>query len=178
VKYDLLPRGPEEVVVALPGTNPASALDWLRDLSLLPVWTRGIGYVHCGFGLGARAAWVKMAPNLPTDRLVTFCGHSLGGALAACLAAIHAYERPVVPFRLVTFGQPRVAFLNPWFGHLLSRGREKAIYARRGDPVPDVPPWPYLRGGGSTMIGTALDDQPIANHSITKYAADLKALGV
>jgi hypothetical protein len=175
VRYSLLPRK-GEIVVALPGTHPADALDWLRDFSFWPIWIGGIGSVHSGFGLGARAAWARMAPVISTDKLITFAGHSLGGALAACLAAIHAHERPEVPFRLVTFGGPRVAFCNPWFGHLLKGGVERALYARRGDVVPDVPLRPYLHGGPLTTIGSAIGD-PIAGHAIARYAADLKALG-
>ncbi|MDE2471135.1 MAG: lipase family protein [Bradyrhizobium sp.] len=175
VRYSLIARL-GETVVALPGTHPSDPSDWLRDLSVWPARLRGLGLVHAGFGLGARAAWVRMAPALPADRLVTFTGHSLGGALAACLGAIHAYERPGVPFRVVTFGQPRVALLNPCFGRLLGKGVERALYARRGDIVPDVPPRPYLHGGRLTLIGTAVDDAPIGSHSIGRYADDVKAL--
>ena len=178
VHYALLPRG-DEMVVALPGTHPEQALDWLRDARFVPVRVRGVGLVHSGFGDGARAAWVRMAPELGVHHsCVTFTGHSLGGALAACLAAIHAYERPGVPFRLVTFGQPRCAFLNPWFHRLLARGVERAIYARRGDVVPDLPFWPfYTHGGRATAIGVSRLD-PIADHAIALYAADLAALDI
>ncbi len=177
VKFDLLPRGQDELVVALPGTDPADVMDWLRDATLWPVWARGVGYLHAGFGLGAWQAWRKMAPILGRDRLLTFTGHSLGGAMAACLAAFCARERPGAPFRIITFGQPRVAFLNPWFGHLLGQAKERAIYARRGDPVPAVPPWLYLHGGRTTRIGKPCANL-IANHDIKKYVADLRALDV
>ncbi len=178
VHYALLPRG-AEMVVALPGTHPAQALDWLRDARFLPVLERGIGLVHAGFGRGARAAWVEMAPHLGTDHeIVTFTGHSLGGALAAVLAAIHAYERPGVPFRLVTFGQPRVGFLNPWLHRLIAKAQERAIYARRGDIVPDLPFWPwYTHGARATRIGARWGD-PFEDHAIAQYGDDLKALGV
>ena len=178
VRYALLPRD-GELVVAVPGTHPADALDWLRDARFLPVRVRGVGLVHEGFGRGARAAWVKMAPDVGTTHdVVTFTGHSLGGALAACLAATHAYERPGVPFRLVTFGQPRCAFLNPWFHGLLAAGVERVAYGRKGDLVPDLPFWPfYTHGARLKRIGASVGDA-IEDHSIDRYAADLKALGV
>lgn len=175
VHYALLPRA-GEIVVALPGTHPADTLDWLRDFSLWPAHVRGIGYVHSGFGLGAAAAWARMAPILSRGELITFTGHSLGGALAICLAARHGFERPGVPFRVVAFGAPRVGFLFPWIGHRLRRAVERVEYARFGDVVPEVPMRPYLHGGPLTRIGVSVGDF-IANHAIARYAADLKALG-
>jgi hypothetical protein len=175
VHYALLPRG-GEVVVALPGTHPAEALDWIRDLSVWPVWARGLGLVHAGFGLGALAAWAEIAPILSRDKLVTFTGHSLGGALAIALAALHAVQRPGLRFRLVTFGAPRVAFLNPWLGHLLRRGGPHALFARRGDIVPLAPARPlYRHPAPLTRIGAATGEV-LADHAIARYAADVRAL--
>jgi len=176
VHYALLPRE-GEIVVALPGTHPLDALDWLRDFSFWPERIRGLGLVHSGFGLGARAAWARMAPILSRDKLITFTGHSLGGALAIGLAALHAYERPHVPFRIVTFGAPRVGFLLPWISHRLRRAVERAQYARLGDIVPDAPMRPYLHGGKLTRIGVSVGGF-VANHAIAQYAADLKTLGL
>jgi hypothetical protein len=176
VHYALLPRQ-GEIVVALPGTHPLDALDWLRDFSFWPTWVGGLGLVHSGFGLGAEAAWARMAPILSTDRFITFTGHSLGGALAIGLAALHAYERPNVRFRIVTFGAPRVGFLFPWIRRRLRRAVERAQYARPGDIVPDAPMRPYLHGGRLTRIGVGLDGF-VANHAIAQYVADLKALGL
>ena len=176
VHYALLPRE-DEIVVALPGTHPLDALDWLRDLSFWPVRLRGLGFVHSGFGLGAEAAFSRMAPILSRDKLITFTGHSLGGALAICLAALHGFERPDVAFRVVTFGAPRTGFLLPWIGHRLRRAVERVEYARQGDIVPDAPTRPYLHGGRLTRIGVSVGDF-VANHAIAQYAADLKALGV
>jgi hypothetical protein len=176
VHYALLPR-PGEIVVALPGTHPLDALDWLRDVSFWPVWIGGLGLVHSGFGLGARAAWTRMAPILSRDKLITFTGHSLGSALAIGLAALHGFERPDVPFRVVTFGAPRSGFLFPWIGHRLRGAVERVEYVRLGDIVPDVPTRPYLHGGRLTRLGVSVGDF-VENHAIAHYAADLRALGV
>jgi hypothetical protein len=182
VDYALIPHG-DELVVAFSGTHPQSALDWLRDARFLPTYIRGIGFVHDGFGDGARDAWAKIAPILGTHHaVVSIVGHSLGGAMAAIVAAIHAYERPGIPFRLVTMGQPRVAFINPWFHHLIAQGVERAIYARALDPVPDVPFAPlYTHGARSIPIGVSVGDSPakrVENHAVARYVADLKALNL
>jgi pimeloyl-ACP methyl ester carboxylesterase len=176
VHYQVLPFD-DEIIVVFPGTHPTEVLDWLRDFSALPIWVKGVGPLHSGFGGGARAAWDKLAPTLPTDRLVTFLGHSLGGALAACTAAIHAYERPGVKFRLVTFGEPRSGFLNPWFRSLLAKGQEVARFARNGDIVPTVPTKPpFTHGSPKTVVGTSTGDW-IADHSMANYAIDVKSIG-
>jgi hypothetical protein len=79
----------------------------------------------------------------------------------------------------VTFGAPRVAFmLNPLFGRLVRRAAEAVEYQRRGDPVPDVPTKGlFFHPTKRRPIGAASPD-PIANHSIDRYAADLAALGL
>ncbi len=191
VHYDLIKRG-DEVVVVMPGTHPSDPLDWLRDLDTWPSWFAGIGLLHSGFGEGAEALWPKLAKVLPTSGLITYTGHSLGGTLAQGLAAIHAREGHGSSFRFVTFGAPRISFLNPWFGHLARSGTEGIEYARRGDVVPDVPLRPlYGHPTRPTALGTAIDQLSMwdlfadfveipatvaANHSIALYASDLKAL--
>ena len=173
----LLPRD-GEVVVALPGTHPDDALDWLRDARFLPTRVRGIGLVHEGFGLGARAEWVRIAPILSTDKLITFTGHSLGGSLALCLAGILAYERPGARFRVVVFAPARVAFLNPWFHRLLAAGVEAVIYAVPGDIVPGLPFWPwYTHGARTTHIGVNRLDE-LENHAVAQFAPMLRARGL
>lgn len=196
-EYDLLPRG-DELVVVMPGTNPADPLDWLRDFSAAPVWIEGVGPVHGGFGTAGEALFKAVSPKLDEDSLrplVTIVGHSLGGAEAQMLGALVAARRPGRNFRVVTFGAPRVGFLNPWFSRLLLRGTETVEYARAGDIVPDVPSLPPFnhptrpRVIGAPVPGTpnALDDffdlakigRAIPdNHSIRRYAADLAAEGL
>lgn len=172
----LLPRD-GEIVVALAGTHPGAALDWLRDVTFWPIWIGGLGFVHAGFGLGAAAEWRRLAPLLSRDKLITFTGHSLGGAMAIALAALFAHARPGQAFRVVTFGAPRVGFALPWLRFRLRDAAEHVQYARTGDIVPDVPTRPYLHGGRLTRIGVSAGDF-IANHAIGRYAADLAALGV
>ncbi len=194
-KYDLLPRT-DELVIVMPGTNPADPLDWLRDLSAAPYWVGGVGLVHEGFGRGGEALFANIIGAVAGDpRLLTIAGHSLGGALAQMLGALFAARQPAREFRVVTFGAPRVGFLNPWFSHLVRRGSEAIEYRRAGDIVPDAPTRPpfnhptWPRRIGAPVPGTpdALFDffdiakigQAIpGNHSIQRYAADLAARGL
>jgi hypothetical protein len=195
-KYDLLPRGADELVVVMPGTHPADPLDWLRDLSAAPCWVAGVGPVHSGFGRGGAALYDRVSNATAGDpRLISLVGHSLGGALAQMLGALIAARQPERLFRVVTFGAPRVGFLNPWLGHLVRSGVEAVEYARAGDIVPDLPSRPPYnhptrpRPIGEAVYGTAkalaLFDEIArigltipANHSIQRYRYDLAALGL
>jgi hypothetical protein len=177
VQYDLLPRG-DELIVAIPGTDPESVLDWVRDFRTFPKWLCGLGPVHSGFGGGAAALWPGLDRNMRRTGHIVYAGHSLGGAVAQALAALHARHRPEQPFRLVTFGAPRLAFLNPWPGRLVRRGLEAVAYQRAGDVVPDVPLRPlYMHPTRPVRIGAA-SGSLIENHSIARYAADLRAAGL
>ncbi|HEY1944132.1 MAG TPA: lipase family protein [Roseiarcus sp.] len=175
----LVPRG-DELVVVCPGTHPSQLADWIRDLDWWPEWFAPIGLCHRGFGSGAAALWARISPELPPNGSVTYCGHSLGGALAQGLAAYHAARR-LQPFRLVTFGAPRMPTAgNMTMRRLVHSGLEAVEYRRAGDIVPDLPSRLLFRHPTAGLcIGVsvpALD--PAVNHSIDRYAADLAALGV
>ena len=178
VRYDLIARL-GEVVVVMPGTHPADPLDWLRDLRAWPSWLSGVGPAHSGFGRGAEAIWPYLNAyhrTLTTEVVVTYTGHSLGGALALVLAAIHAQRLARIPFRVVTFGAPRIAFLNPWLGRLSRSGVEGVEYQRAGDIIPDLPLRPlYHHPTKPLAIGASCGDF-VKNHSIALYAADIAAL--
>ena len=172
-----------ELVVISPGTYVSGDLSgWIRDLDAVPERLPMIGTCHKGFGKGGLALWPSVLQYRPsrTPDFVTFAGHSLGGALASVLAAVHSVVRPTVPFRIVTFGEPRVAaFWNRSIRAEWGRAYEDFRYRRDGDPVPHVPPWPLYRDpDGVADIGKALD--PLhhvvtENHSIDLYIADIEA---
>lgn len=194
VDIDYVPRG-NELVVAFPGTHPANLLDWLRDLRAAPDWFEGLGPLHAGFGSGGVAAWAKVRVNVAKERRrIVYTGHSLGGAVAQVAAACHA-RAGFAPCRVVTFGAPRVPVaLNPIFGSLVRSALEAVEYQRAGDIVPDVPMRPlYVHPTRPKQIGVPVDglsaadvaanvlklpDAIAGNHSIARYAADLKALGL
>lgn len=172
--------GDSEFVIAVPGTTDLAG--WLRDFSAWPAWFPTIGVCHEGFGSGGLALWTKIkrdarAVDAP---LRTYVGHSLGGALALVLAVLHAAEKPG-PFRVITFGAPRIpCFLDPFFRSGLRKCVEAVEYARAGDPVPNVPTRPfYQHCVRPTVIGTPVPASilhPTANHAIALYCSDLASL--
>jgi hypothetical protein len=174
-EYDLLPRGDRELVVAIPGTHPSDLLDWIRDLRTAPWRFPIVGICHSGFGSGGTAVAADVLRKIRGDgRLITVVGHSLGGAIALVVGA--ALVKASYRVRIVTFGAPRVAFFcNLALPRLASRAVELAEYRRAGDPVPRVPLFPaYRHVSRGIAIGRDCGD-PIGNHSVHRYAADVAA---
>jgi hypothetical protein len=171
-EYALLPRD-GEVVLAIPGTHPLDALDWIRDLRAWPLWFARVGICHAGFGSGGAAIAARALVALKGEtRLITVVGHSLGGAMALIVGArlIAAGFR----VRVVTFGAPRVAFcLNLALRRWLRLAEELAEYRRAGDPVPHLPMRPFYRHVTRGIALGVAKIEPIANHAIDLYAADL-----
>lgn len=97
-----------EVLVSIAGTQGEEQL-------LLQVLQSVVGPVFDG-GFGAGIFWKRAAElvgaelsaaGIPTDRPITFCGHSLGGSVCTILTARERQLRPKRPVRCVTFGEPR-----------------------------------------------------------------------
>lgn len=184
VRAMFLERG-GEFVIGVPGTTDLDG--WLRDFSAWPLWFDTIGLCHAGFGSGGQALWQLVKPKIPRTKRIIYAGHSLGGALAQVLGAMHAAEMPSLPFEVVTFGSPRVALCcNPLFHWLLGKALRIELYARRGDPIPDVPFKPlYLHHHRLDLIGEPVPgsenlkgDFDLTNHAINLYSADLRAAGL
>ena len=176
---DYLPRT-GELVVAVRGTDPLNALNWLRDISAAPMWTPGIGFLHEGFASGALGCWADADRKMRREGLVTYTGHSLGAGIALIMAGLHALHRPDQPFRVVAVAPPRTCLaLCSRLSWLLKRGAVAPVaYARAGDLVPHLPLAPlYRHPVAPTPIGALIPD-PLKAHEAKGYAATLKALGV
>jgi len=178
VRYDLISVGNERLVV-IPGTHPADLLDWIRDLRAWPWWAPRVGFVHSGFGKGGEALYQRLRVDLVANqRSLAITGHSLGGALAQYLAAKMVAEG-CPPQRLVTFGAPRVGWLNPYLRLLTAQIPDRAFYQRAGDLVPTAAArcLGFNHSARGVSIGLSIGNF-IVNHSIAQYAVDLTALGL
>jgi hypothetical protein len=190
----------DEFVVCFAGTpvsGPDERAAWMRDFNVWPWWYYGMGVLHKGFGDGATEAWAQIHRKLPPAKFYTFTGHSLGGALATGTAACYASQQGHLPFRLITFGCPRMAaWGNQRFMNLIERATLARWYQRDGDPVPHVPfsrifqwdwyqDWPYRVHVGEQLPGSdtqfrlwPLDPKNDPNHNIKLYWKDLQFLRV
>ena len=179
LKYDLLPRR-DELVVVMPGTDPANALNLIRDLSALPMWTQGIGFLHEGFASGALSTWAKVNPIMSKTGLITYTGHSLAAACALIMGGLHALHRPDQPFRVVAIAPPRtcVTFASR-LSWLLKRGAVPPVaFSRDGDLVPHLPLAPLYRHAVTPTLLIPLIPDPLKAHAVLNYVAGIKALNV
>ena len=177
----VLDQRDDELLVVVPGTTDPAG--WVDDFSTWPRSFDELGWYHEGFGskgLPLFAALMEHLPSAGHGATTTYVGHSLGGALATVLAALHTRSF-FGAHRLVTFGEPRGAALwNGLTGSYLKPLRDRRRFVREGDPVPHMPFRPlYKHTCRGSEIGTPIGNvDPMSNHNILLYASDLKALGV
>lgn len=174
----MLDKRDDELLVIVPGTTDLAG--WLDDFSAWPSLFPELGFYHFGFGHDGIQLYDLLYAHLPITGMVTYVGHSLGGALAQVLAIMHG-RGTLCPFRLVTFGCPRgAAIWNLQAKSYLKSAKDLKRFNRVGDPVPSLPEMPsYKHIIPATSIGKPLlSGGAFTNHNIDLYAADLKAVGL
>ena len=135
-------------------------------------------YLHRGFKDAATWIFEDIKRDYTLEKTVYLTGHSLGGAVAQIIGLwLHNAGYHV---QIYTFGSPKVS--TTFFGN-------RPIHYRvlvRNDPVPFVPPYPFLHSGISIDAKTLdWDEGGEANrgsfgeidgrdHSITYYTRILK----
>lgn len=93
-----------------------SAKDWIFNLAIIPIRTRGGSWIHGGFYLAHRSVWKDIKKELDVDKPLVVVGHSLGGAL--CEATVlrlknakkEGFKKRFVRIDLVAFGKPNLFF--------------------------------------------------------------------
>lgn len=139
-----------DTVVAFRGTEPNEWNDIRADVNAIADLAETIGRVHRGFKREADDVWPDIANALRDDtNTLWFCGHSLGGAMAAiCAGRCKISPDHRDPEALFTFGSPRV-------GDKRYINYAKLTYYRwvnNNDIVTRVPPcWLGYRHTGQEM---------------------------
>lgn len=158
------------LVVACRGTVISDLDNVATDLRALPRWRSGAGLVHPGFWDAAHEIWCEVRAKVTSSEYaICFVGHSLGAAMAICLAAMTAEfgRRSTV----LALAPPRVGGL-----HLRWALQNEAIYLvrRANDAVPLVPFLPpiYLHPRPLIHINPDEVEELVSAHSVDKYVAE------
>ena len=122
-------------VFAFRGTD--EPWDAVRDLRILPIWTRELGWCPAGFLRAAKRLMPKclsecMDRDIEKEDIV-LTGHSLGGAVALIVGALMVRDEVNVQ-EIVTFGPPRCGRLK------ILDNTTVTMYRHGKDIVPMVPP--------------------------------------
>jgi len=139
-----------DCVVACRGTEPNEWNDIKADVDAVSVAAETIGRVHRGFKKEVDDLWPVLEKILiSNNRTLWFCGHSLGGAMAAiCAGRCYLSRIDTMPKGLFTYGSPRVGN-NRYVNHVRL---EYFRWVNNNDLVTHVPPaWMRYRHTGQEM---------------------------
>ena len=159
-------------MIAFRGTD--EPLDAVRDLRILPLWTKELGWCPAGFLKASKRLITKVMSECwtrgikPEDMILT--GHSLGGACALIVGALMVRDE-FYPSEIVTFGAPRCGRLK------ILDGTEVTMYRHGKDIVPLLPPLmrrhkPNERFGEPTSF---IKDHMMIHYQNMSYIKELEA---
>ena len=161
-------------IISIRGTDNGKNV--LTDLDARPFRDKKLGVqVHRGFRDASEKLKNDIIENVTLEETIILTGHSLGGAIAQILGLW--FEDDAYEVQIYTFGSPSIMMEQMWEdGHF-------RVYLEN-DPVPFLPPYPYVHWGIGINAET-LDwdeDHPIGDitkidardHSIKEYLKILK----
>ena len=161
-------------IVIIRGTD--NGRNVLSDIDIRPFQDKKLSAgVHRGFRDAAERIKNDLIENHAIEEMVIFTGHSLGGAVAQILGLW--FEDDAYEVQIYTFGSPAVIMEQVWVdGHF-------RVYLEN-DPVPFLPPYPYVHWGIRIDAETLSwdEDHPIGDitkidardHSIKEYKKIIK----
>ena len=161
---------------AFPGTREDYPEDWFVDLAAWPkllVDHPELGRGHGGIFKCVDAAFGQFADAVRDVKRLMIGGHSEGGGFALGMGAL-SQSRNIPIERLTTFGALRV-FLDRNGVDLLAPIVGRRYRNGGDDPVPELPPYPFLNDRAWTVFGRPKAD-PIDNHFIKAYQASFDAM--
>ena len=155
-------------VVTIPGTDPESVANWLRDLDAAPFEHPQLGTLHAGFHDGAAGLYRQIRDDM-AGRPWLIGGHSLGASEALIAAALGVLDG-WAPIRVVALAPARAGF-----GALrdVLRSVSPAVYRNGRDIVPNVPMGWDLAVDSWRQVGVPSGDL-IADHSVDRYVCALQ----
>ena len=139
-----------DCVIACRGTEPTEWNDIKADLDAVSIAAETIGRVHRGFKKEVDDLWPILEEHLVQNKkTLWFCGHSLGGAMAAiCAGRCYLSHIDSMPKGLFTYGSPRVG--NTRYVNYVKL--EYFRWVNNNDIVTHVPPaWMRYRHTGQEM---------------------------
>jgi hypothetical protein len=162
--------------VAFPGTRLDYPDDWFTDLAAIPRTPLDhpeVGRCHGGIIKCVDAAFPQFADMVKDVKRLMMGGHSEGGGFALGMGAFCRLRGTPIE-RLTTFGALRV-FLDRNGVDLLAPIDGRRYRNGGDDPVPELPPWPFLNDRGWTVFGRP-QRNPLNNHYIAAYQASFLAM--
>ena len=163
-------------IIIIRGTANASNVESDVNIALETDARTGI-YLHKGFRDASTTIMQILDEQYTVEQTVHITGHSLGGAVAQILGMW--YHKRGNNVQIFSYGSPKVS------SQVMSGGQPTHWrVVRRSDPIPFMPPWPYIHTGlfinsqtldwGPDNNNGLISETDGLDHAIAKYITTLK----